>query len=104
MEEVRIFESDDYMEMAEKIWMHFKVNQNCTVKGFVHDGDDIIPKGELVLKMLEQLDHRENVGKGNRRKRYKVDNSVGDFLAQKMFIWEKRVRDHQIYYLIWRRQ
>lgn len=107
MNAVRIYETDDYMTMAEKIYKDFEVNQSCTVKGFIVDEkrDEVIPKGKLVLDHIKLLDTDEHVGKsGLRRKRVKPVNSIGDYVAGKIFKWEERIKDRKIIYLIWRMQ
>lgn len=101
---VRIFETDTYGEMSNKIFYQFEVGQNCTIKGFVYDGEMAFPKGELVIKCLEELDLHENVGTGNRRKRVKPPQSIGGFVAQKIFRWDKTTRDGKPIYSIWRMQ
>lgn len=102
---VRIYETDDYLTMAEKIYYHFEVNQSCTIKGFVIDeNQEPIPKGKMVLDQIDKLDRAENYGTNSRRKRVKPQNSIGDFVAGKIFKWEERTQDHKIIFLIWRLQ
>jgi hypothetical protein len=101
---IRIYETDDYMEMAEKIYYHFEVNQSCTIKGFVFDEGEPIPKGKLVLDHINNLDKTEHYDKRSRRKRVKLPNSIGDYVAGKIFKWDERIQDRKIIYLIWRVQ
>lgn len=102
----RIYETDDYLTMAEKIYYHFEVNQSCTIKGFIIDEGEPIPKGKMVLEQINNLDRFENYDKSYRprRKRVKPPNSIGDFVAGKIFKWEERIHDRKIIYLIWRMQ
>jgi hypothetical protein len=104
MDNVRIYDTDDYLEMADKIYHKFDVLQSCTIRGWVYDGENAIPKGDLVLKQLEAYDKRYNVNSRNRRKRVKPENSVGDFVAQKIFRWDVRFHEHKPIYNIWRMQ
>ena len=102
---IRLYETDDYMTMADKIYHSFEVNQSCTVKGFVIcEDNEPIPKGKMVLDHIEGLDRAENYNSSKRRKRVKPPNSVGDFVAGKIFKWEERIHDRKIIILIWRMQ
>lgn len=103
----RLYETDDYLTMAQKIYDTFDVNHSCTIKGLVVDRDtqEVFPKGELVLEQINKLDIAENYDKrGKRRKRVKPKDSIGDFVAGKIFKYEKRIKDKKIIYLIWRIQ
>jgi len=103
----RILETDDYLTMAKKIYESFDLHHSCTIKGLVLDRDkqEFIPKGELVLEHINRFDIAENFDKrGRRRKRVKPANSIGDFVAGKIFKYEKRIKDKKIIYLIWRIQ
>lgn len=101
---IRIYETDDYMTMADKIYNSFEVNQSCTVRGFIVDRNDVIPKGRLVLDHIDKMDKFDHLDKQSRRKRVKPPNSIGDFVAGKIFKWEERIQDRKIIYLIWRMQ
>ena len=102
---IRILEIDDYLTMATKIYFNFEVNQSCTVRGFIKFEDgDVKPKGEMVLDQIRLFDTADNVDKHGRRKRKKVENSIGDFVASKIFCFDKRIHDKKIIYQIWRKQ
>ncbi len=106
---VRILESDGYYDMAIKIYRDFEVGQSCTISGFVIVGNEAEPKGEVVIRELEKMDIKDNVhipkdGRKRRRKRVKPPNSIGDYVAQKMWVWEKVIRDGKIKFIIWRKQ
>lgn len=103
-DEKRILLTDGYEETAFKIYNNFVVNQNCTIRGMCLVDGDPIPKGEMVIRKLDEYDKRDNIGSGNRRKRVKPENSIGDYIAQKMFTWEMRIQDKKPVYMIWRRQ
>jgi hypothetical protein len=103
----RILETDDYITMAQKIYETFDVHHSCTIKGLVLDRDKevYIPKGELVLEQINRLDIAENYDKfGRRRRRVKPVNSIGDYVAGKIFKYEQRIKDKKVIYLIWRVQ
>lgn len=104
MEKMRIYPTDDYLTIADKIFFNFDVNHSCTVKGFVIDGESVVPKGKMVLEQLEKLDLAENCDKNKRRKRKKPTNSIGDFVSGKIWRWEERIQDGKIVFLIWRMQ
>lgn len=108
---VRINVSDSVEEMAKKIFKHFEVGQSTTIEGFLRSKDPdapMIPKGQIVLKKIEELDQFCNMqlAKDNRwrRRRVKPANTIGDYLAHKIFTWEKRMDESSIKYTIWRIQ
>ena len=105
---VRIFEEDTWKEMANKIYDDFEVFQNCSVNGFLYDaGGRPHIKGELVCNELRRMDSLDNVrehGKRSIRKSKRLPNSIGGFVAHKMFRYEKVEDDNQIKYRIWRVQ
>lgn len=100
----RVLLNDTAYDTAYKIYTFFVVNQSCNVRGMVLVDDEPVPKGEIVLKELQALDTFDNVNSLNRRKRVKPANSIGDYVAQKMFIWEMRIQDKKPIYTIWRKQ
>ena len=103
-EEKRVLLTDSVLMTASKIYYHFAVNQSCTVRGMVLVDDEPFPKGEQVIIELERLDRAHNFDKNNRRRRVKPENSIGDYVSQKMFIWEMRIHDKKPVYTIWRKQ
>src|SRR5574337_186005 len=102
----RIYESDTFAEAAYKIYNFFEVNQSCTVRGFVVDEEkeEVTPKGKKILEMLEYHDTQDNIDTKGRRKRKKLPNSIGGYVASKIFRYEERILDKKIIYLIWRVQ
>lgn len=107
-----VLKTDDWKESARKIFYTFDCGMNCGIEGFVIMPDDELkPKGELVLEEIERLDKVENFkfngtskGNGLRRKRIKPENTIGDYLRNKTFKWEKRILDNKVKYTIWRIQ
>ncbi len=111
--EIRVFDTDSIETTAKKIYEDFVVGQSCTVKGLelkegaIIGGKSMICKGEEVIKELERLDRLENVypvGKKMSRKRKKLPNTVGGFVAHKIFGWKAVTIDSDIRYQIWRIQ
>lgn len=105
----RIFDTDDYAETARKIFYKFELNQSCTILGWVDD--EVQPKGELVLDEIKRLDKAENfVGRASGgkmiRKRKIEPDSIGDYVAGKIFKWKKVVitDTSELKYTIWRKQ
>lgn len=105
-------DSDDSVEiMAQKIFCNFELLQCCTISGFERDGQGefrLEEKGKLVCDRLSELDvernyHKENSGR-YRRKRVKLANCIGGFVAQKIFRWDRRIADSDVKYTIWRIQ
>lgn len=95
--------------IAKHIYEIFEVGNSCTVKGFMIDGEDVISKGELVLTELTLRDRLENTNtpigdKRPRRKRVQLENSIGGYVAQKIFKYEKRTIDKEYRVTIWRVQ
>ena len=104
METLPKFEHRNWLQIAYGIFYDFEVNQSITVKGF----DNEVPVGQKICEELERLDLKENYfippdGRP-RRKRYKPDNTIGGFVAQKMFKWKREIRDKKMVYTIWRIQ
>lgn len=105
----RVYDTDDYLDVAKKIFNEFEVGQSCTVKGVVIDEDnkEIFTKGEMVLKELRRLDSLVNVsiteGGRLRRKRKILPNSIGGYVAHKIFKWAI-LEGSLEYYNIWRIQ
>lgn len=98
-------ETDSPKLIAQSIWYDMVVNQSCAILGVV-----IIDKrghalGKLVCDELEKLDRIENYEKdGVRRKRTKPVNTIGGYLAQKIFKYKTQQIDNEIRYTIWRLQ
>jgi hypothetical protein len=106
--DTRIYAEDSVKETAKKIFYHFVLNQSCLVKGFVVGSDDLEEKGKLVLDELRRLDELENhipnrSGK-MRRRRNVLQNSIGGYVAQKIFRYKKETINSEVRYTIWRVQ
>lgn len=99
------------LEIANEIFHHFELNQSCTIRGFalLKEKEGVIPKGEMVCRFLEELDVAHNFTRVSgrvkpRRKRVKLDDTIGGFVAQKIFRFKKEQRGDEIIYKIWRIQ
>lgn len=110
MEESRVFDEDSSEDIARKIFKHFAVHQSCTISGFsrVNNETRLTPKGEVVLDYLRKMDAKANTqvppdGRP-RRKRRILPNSIGGYIAQKIFTWKWETRDGMPYCTIWRYQ
>ncbi len=108
MEPVRIKDTDTYVEMAQKIFMYFELNQSCAIRGFIVEGDCSTPRGDMVLDVLERLDSSQNTykepGRKNRRKRKVLPESIGGWVAQKIFRYKKETTEGEYKVTIWRVQ
>lgn len=106
--EIRVFETDSIEETARKIFEDFAIHQSCTVKGLEWNGEQrVICKGEEVIKEIERLDRKYNMQKQGKklvRKRKRLPNTIGDFVAHKTFKYQKVTVDNDIRYQIWRIQ
>lgn len=105
--EIRVYDNETVQEIAYKIYQSFEIFQSCKVTGFIQDGRRMEAKGELVLKEIDRLDRLDNVrkmGEKMTRKRKKPPNTVGGYVAHKIFQWEKNIVDNEVRYTIWRIQ
>lgn len=103
----RILDSDSIYTIAEKIFNWFEVNQSCTIEGYIQGTYSVTIRGMEVMKEIERLDIFVNTQLKNgkpRRKRVILPNSVGGYVAQKIFKYKKGVRDGIDYVSIWRYQ
>lgn len=108
MSMVHIYDNDTVQDIAHKIWSMFDIGASCKVHGFVTFEDKLIPKGELVVKELEQMYEDKFIkissdGKKLRKYAFKA-NSIGGPIAHKIFTWEKRIVDKEPRFTIWRYQ
>lgn len=109
----QIYDNDTWRQISKKIFELFEVNQSCSIYGYEIIGNEVYPKGELVVKELIRLDREENVcvsslGKNSRRRKILPD-SIGGYVAHKIFRFKKfNINDEQtgkqIKYVIWRVQ
>lgn len=96
-------------EIAREIFYEFEINQSCTIGGFVTNpgNEEVKIRGEVVLECLRQLDVIENFGiegKKTRRKRVQLKDTIGGFVAQRIFKYKNEKRGDEIIYKIWRIQ
>lgn len=107
---VRIFTDDTVDVTAKKIFNEFDVFQSCSINGFVRDEakQELVPKSEMVINALRILDERANTevrkGDGRRRRiRTLAKDSIGGYLAHKIFKFRYDDKDH-VKVTIWRLQ
>lgn len=100
---IDILKSDSAFDTAIKIFEELEVHQSVTVYGLEREDDDVLAKGEIVVKEMIELDLAKNCKNGKRR-RVRAENQIGDFVAQKAFKWAKRIVDDKVRYDIWRIQ
>jgi len=108
----QILATDNYHEVARKMFYEYQVGQSCTVAGICETKEgEIMPKGEAACNELRKLDRIENFvsnkgarGGGMRRRRDRPDNQIGDYIANKAFRYSHRGSGAQIKYMIWRVQ
>ena len=95
---------DNYEDIAYTIFHEFKIEQSCGIVGWITVRDEVKPLGELVVEELRKLDSIHNTSDGKRRHRKVLPDSIGGFVAQKIFKF-KKVKDNNHYkYTIWRVQ
>ena len=104
----RVFAEDSVEDTARKIFYYFELNQSCSVVGWVYSAGRTHKKGDLVLENIKRLDEIENCtgdGKGNsRRKRVIPPNTIGGFVAHKIFRYSRVMVDNEPKINIWRIQ
>lgn len=104
---IKIYDTEKPEDIARKIYEQFDVHQSCTIMGFYKGEEDLIPKGKVVMDIIEMLYSlefcRDKGGKQYRVYSYKP-NSVGGPIAHKIFTWDKKIINNEIRYTIWRVQ
>lgn len=111
----RILTDDNYLQIAHKIFYEFDVLQSCRIDGWLEitglDGKIVgtKPKGEWVLEQLKILDDSENIairpGDGRkRRKRVVLPNTIGGYVAHKIFGFKEEIINAVPKISIWRIQ
>lgn len=106
---VKIYDTDSPHEIARKIFYDIDVMASVSIYGFYMNeaSQKLVPKGEIILEQLKQLDEEENLSfrkdRTVRKYRFRPD-SIGGPIAHKIFTWEKRVVDDEPRYTIWRYQ
>ncbi len=103
----RIYETDSYIEIAEKIFNNFEIGTSCCVRGTLVNGEEVVSKGEYVLLHLRHLDSTQNIStprgdKRPRRKRVMLPDSIGGYVAQKIFKF--KIDDNGLKVTVWRIQ
>ena len=107
MTQVELYEFDSVIQIAEKIYKYFVVNQSCTIRGYIEIKGEICSRGEEVINILRQMDEKEHVisyGKKLKRNRKFLTNSIGGPVSQKIFRYTKRMDDRKLVISIWRHQ
>lgn len=95
-------------EMAKIIFKEFELNQSCVIYGFIGEGRDLKRKGEAVLEEVDRLDTAHNkadMGQGRmRRKRVVPQNTIGGYVAHKIWRFKHEIIDSNPKTSIWRIQ
>lgn len=104
-----ILHDDNPVQIALKIFEDFELNQSCTITGHIVYEEErrVAFKGEVVLDELRKLDVYHNTdegGKKPRRKRVVLPDTIGGWVAQKIFKYKKVVLDGETRISIWRIQ
>lgn len=95
----------DAEEMAYTIFYGMEVMASCKILGIEQDNGRWKPKGEIVCDLLWKYDRIHNV-KNNSESRIKrkPSNSIGGYLADKIFRFKIDVLETDVKYTIWRIQ
>jgi len=89
------FENASVQEIARNIYFKFELGQSCKITGMLQQGEyDWVPRGVLVLQELRRLDRSENCDVKGRRYKKVRPNSIGGYVAQKMFIYKHESDEH----------
>lgn len=104
-----INELDSPYLIADALFNDFELLQSCTITGFQKDKDGRLERrGEVILKILDNLDKSSNMQTGGdkrpRRKRVKPPNTIGGYVAQKIWKYKHEIIDSEPRTTIWRIQ
>ena len=96
-------------QIADIIFERFTVMQSCKVTGFEYDVNGRLKaKGELVCDKLWALDVYANTKVNGDRKEKRIKrkppNSIGGYLADKIFRYKIDILKEDVKYTIWRIQ
>lgn len=92
-------------QIASIIFSEWEVNKSGTITGFITGPDGRLEKkGEAVLRELERIDSLSNVNEHKRRKRVKPENTIGGYVAQKIWKYRHEVINNEPKTHIWRIQ
>lgn len=105
----KIGKDDYYVDIATRIYEHFDVLQSCSIYGHEFDDCDVLhDKGELVIREITKMDRRDNTvpvtGEKRKRIKHRPKNSIGGWVAHKIFKYQKVVDDGVPKWNIWRYQ
>ena len=99
---------DNFSVIAHKIFNYFAVNQSTTIVGWFDTGESFEKLGDMVLDEIRVLDKAENVvrnrANGSRRKRKLLPNSIGGYVAHKIFRYKYETINSKPHITIWRVQ
>ncbi len=108
---VVILHEDTVHQIAYKIFEGFELHQSCTITGYLLDEERklVLYKGEEVLRVLRKMDEDVNTNRPSgdkriRRRRIVLPDSIGGYVAQKIFRYKKTVLDDEHRWSIWRVQ
>lgn len=95
-------------DVAHRIFHHFELLDSCTVYDFDYDIDgELYERGEIVKKHLERLDSFHNLKPGGEkmvRKRHRPKNSIGGWVAHKIFKYQRVLDGGRPKWTFWRFQ
>lgn len=92
-------------EMAYVIFYNMDLLVSCKIEGVENFNGKWKPKGEIVCDLLWEYDRKFNVReKSEHRIRRKPPQSIGGYLADKIFRWKYEIIDNDVKYSIWRIQ
>lgn len=92
-------------EMAHVIFYNMDMLVSCKIEGVENYNGKWKPKGEIVCDLLWEYDRKHNVRtKSDTRIKRKPPQSIGGYLADKIFRWKYEVTETDIKYSIWRIQ
>lgn len=107
----RLIDTMSPFEMAKIIFEDFDLHQSCAITGWMeYKGDkQVLSKGDEVLRILTEMDMQQNcdltrTDSRPRRKRKILENSVGGYVAHKIFMYKKVFLDSVPKVTIWRYQ
>lgn len=106
----KIYTTDTPLEIARKIYYQFEVHNSCKVTGLVkvEGSDDPVAKGRIVAELIREFDRIENTTKAKdgriRRRRKILDNTIGGYVADKIFRYSEFAGVDEVKWTFWRIQ
>ncbi len=106
--DVKIEKKDTPLKIATIIYNHFEIFQSCTIIGYIMWKDEPALKGDIVLEFLKEIDAKQRLNNAGgltlRRKRTVLPNTIGGYVAYRLFKFKHEEIEGKPAVTIWRIQ